>query len=156
MGKFQEQFLGQVLCLDDGSFLVARRAKVESLARKRPEVGIIAGRALYPSDTPGPVSASEKLVDPGQGIGGWGGIAFVAGPGFAENGLDDRFAVRSIDGHILPIRDCTAFHFNETINLTQNAPRIEDEGSEAESGQPNNPINRTQAIRPSQVIGALG
>ena len=48
-----------------------------------------------------------------------------------------------------------AFHFYETVNLTQNAPRIEDEGFKAESGPPNNPINRTQAIRPSQVIGAL-
>jgi len=28
-------------------------------------------------------------------------------------------------------------------------------GGKAESGQPNNPIKRTQAIRPSQVIGAV-
>jgi len=44
-----------------------------------------------------------------------------------------------------------AFHFNETVKLTQSAPRIEDEGLKAESGPPNNPINRTQAIRPSQL-----
>jgi hypothetical protein len=48
-----------------------------------------------------------------------------------------------------------AFHFNETVNLTQNAPRIENQGPKAGSGQPKIPINRTQAIRPSQVIGAL-
>lgn len=39
-----------------------------------------------------------------------------------------------VDGHILPKRECVAFHFNETVNLTQDAPRIEDEGSKAESG----------------------
>jgi len=128
---------------------------VESLARERPEVGIIAGRAFYPSDTSSPVSASEKLVDPGQSVGGWGGIAFVADAGFAKDRLHDGLPMWGVDGHILPKRDCMAFHFNETVNLTQNAPRIEDERSKAESGQPNNPINRTQAIRPSQVIGAL-
>jgi hypothetical protein len=32
MGKFQKQFLGQVLCVEDGSFLVTRRAEVEGLA----------------------------------------------------------------------------------------------------------------------------
>jgi hypothetical protein len=32
MRKFQEQFLGQVLGVEDGSFLVTRRAEVEGLA----------------------------------------------------------------------------------------------------------------------------
>ena len=75
---------------------------MECRARKRTEVRIVARRTLYPSDTPSPVSASEKLVDPGQGIGGWEGIAFVAGPGFAENGLDHRLPVWHVDRHTKP------------------------------------------------------
>ena len=137
MGKFQEQFLGQVLCVEAGSFLVAQRAKVERLARKQPEVGIFAGRALHPSDTPGPVSASEKLVHPCQDVCRRRGIAFVADTGFTEDRLHDGLPVWAVDGHVLAKRNCMAFHFNETVNLTQNAPRIEDEGPKAESGPPN-------------------
>ena len=42
-----------------------------------------------------------------------------------------------------------------TPTLTSTGSRTRLQSSKAESGQPNNPINRTQAIRPSQVIGAL-